>query len=303
MLKEFELSDKIKEILDKDTYLEKRNDGEYCYEFYADYKDELSEDTIIKILNEKNKDDRYDLFNEILFDMYCFSEVDVLDDYVNLITANLSEDDFDVNHDFIFDYLRDLIYFKYPNEHYLNTKVYANLILDVGDANYDFSVNDLRYMEEDVIPDESAILWLAEQQGYSKEQLKKAIFYNDCDNSNFLKTLRREVFDAHYMNALTFLFETTLKDLMDFEKDNTESLIVGKKTNCGLVDYWYGAGGNIEINLEKDVIIPGKFIDSFTIDGGSGQYSINSIYGPNRSIWNGQFKEIKRKDINKNEAC
>lgn len=241
MINELELMEKIIGILDKDSCLEKKNEKEYWYEVYADYRDNLGEESIKEILSKGNRNDKYDCFYEMLNDMYCFSDMDVLDNYVDLVKENLSEEEYEYNSDFIFECLREWIYFEYPSEHYLNTKVCANLILDVGDADYDFSVNDFRYIDENEIPDESAILWLAKQQGYSKEQLKEAVFHDNYNGSEFLKSLSSEVENAHYMNALTFLFETTLKDLMDFDKEEIKSIIVDKKTSCGLVDYWHGA--------------------------------------------------------------
>lgn len=292
MLKK-ELIEKVNEILSGDSYLNKK-DGVYIYEFCPYYNDTISDSDIKLILDKESRDDKFDKFYEIIEDGYEQVRDEVFYEYRSKICSELDNQELEYDNDDIIDYLNEVLYFEYPYSHFMDTTIYANLLLDVGDANYDFSVNDLRFNDDEEIADESAILWVAKQQGYSKEQLQAAIFRGEFGDSKFLETIQEEVDNAYYMNAFTFLFKMTLGELMEFDKENIESIKIDKCTNCGLVDFWYGAGGPIGVVLEKDIEVPSKFIDSFTYDGGRGQHSIDGIYGPTREIWNGSYT-IERK--------
>jgi hypothetical protein len=156
------------------------------------------------------------------------------------------------------------------------------LILDTGDGNYDFTLNNL--FSEKKIANESALLWLAKKQGYTKTQLKAAIFENECGDSKFLKSVRQECANVTtHMNALAFFVKITIKELIEY-KEKSGAVLIKKGTSCGLIDVWNGAGGVLEIQLEKDVKIPKNKIRSFTIDGGDG-YGVDQIYGMSSSFW------------------
>ena len=74
----------------------------------------------------------------------------------------------------------------------------------------------------------------------------------------------------------------TLVDLIDYLEE-PKDIVLDKYTNCGLVDFWNGAGGMLDICLNKEVIIP-KIYVNISIDGGHG-YSIRSIYGMCSTYW------------------
>ena len=69
--------------------------------------------------------------------------------------------------------------YKLPEEHYLDQSVCVNIIVDTGDGNYDFVLNDVyphyngRY--GDIVPEEASVLWLVRQQGFTKRQLNQAL--------------------------------------------------------------------------------------------------------------------------------
>lgn len=294
MLKK-ELIEKVNGMLSGDSYLIKKDDG-YIYEFCAHYNDTISDGDIKLILDKESMNDKFDKFYEIIEEGYEQVRDEVFYEYKSKICSELDNQELEYDNDDLIDYLNEVLCFEYPYSHFMDTTVYANLILDIGDANYDFSVNDLRFNDNEEIADESAILWVAKQQGYSKEQLQAAIFRGEFGGSKFLETIQEEVDNAHYMNAFVFLFKMTLGELMEFDKENIKSIKIEKSTNCGLVDFWYGAGGPIEVVLEKDIEVPSKFIDSFTYDGGRGQYSIYDIYAPTREIWNGSYTVVKKSE-------
>lgn len=106
---------------------------------------------------------------------------------------------------------------------------------------------------------------------------------------------------ASHMMTLTFLVKMSLRDLMKLNqliklqdrdgrhydaRQNPDCgyIIIDKKTTTGLYDPWGGGGSVLEVELDKDVKLPIKFIRSALPDGGDG-YSIEEVYGMCGSAW------------------
>jgi hypothetical protein len=282
----------IENVLEKEFYLRKNNNGVYEDEIYLGYQDEMSNETIKKILESSCPNDK---FYEVIDDVYLNAESDMRGEYINKITFSLDLDDIEYAQDEIQEYIWDYVSISIDYNHFLKQNVRANLILDTGDGNYDFGLNstyNYGYSRDETFEFDpcSSLLWLANQQGYTKEQLENAINNDECLGSAFLSSVSQEVSETtSCMNAVTFFIDTTLGDLLKYTETET-GLVVSKDTNCGLVDYWYGAGGPLGIILEKDVVIPKEFIDSFTMDGNRGSYSVDNIYGLCNDFWNGTVK-------------
>jgi len=289
------LPQNIKEIVDKeiDSYCWKDKDGFYYIEIYADYRDKLGEHNIKKILEYDTKEEAQQIFDEIIWDAYMFSE----DVYIDELTGNIkqayedevpdSENTYYDYEDEIRDYINDQVYIKYPYDHYLNENVCLNVVVDVGDGNYDFTKNELfgcNYTKKG-LKEPSSLVWLMQQQGYSMEQIQKFVDEEDFQGSKFLESVYNECLNtSSCMNALTFFIKATLKEAIEL-KGIEKDIIIPKYINCGLVDFWNGGGSLLEIELEKDVVIPKEYIDSITIDGGRGRYGVGSIYGMMSSFW------------------
>ena len=64
-----------------------------------------------------------------------------------------------------------------------------------------------------------------------------------------------------------------------------------KDAVCGLYDTWNGAGSVLEIDLEKDVVLPLKYVSSSLPDGGRG-WSVANVYGVCSSMWTPTLKKI-----------
>lgn len=273
------------EVLKKECFVNK-DTGRYESTIYVDYRDEIPTDIIKKILACKTSEQKMDMFHEYIYEAYCESEESIFEYIIKDIQKELEFMNMDYTD--IRDYIVDMVDIEYPHEEFLKTKVNANLIVDTGDGESDFILNTASYMEDN-IDDESSIKWLVNQQGYSTEELQKVLFDEDYEIKDvFMKSIYQELIDTtSSMNALTFLIDTTLEELINFDLDKIESVTVSKNSNCGLIDYWNGAGGSLSINLKEDVVIPKKFIDSFTIDGNRGRYGIDSIYGMSEDEWNG----------------
>ena len=308
-----EVKQRIKELF-KGKYPQDTN-GIFYDEIFPDRYDEISEDDLRKIFNSKNPEEAFD---EWIIDAYQFCKDDSLNNVFNMLCKDeiiqeyakkLEDPEFEIRSQ-----LEEVFYVKLPYEHFMNQLVCVDLIVDTGDGNYDYSINQpfASWNGQDAtkVEDESALLWLAKQQGYTKGQLTKALRNKDMGNSKFLKSVLQEVQNVTTgMNCLTFLVRIPLYSLLNLNycisQENPMNdeyhprrskgrgyLIIDANTQCGLYDPWNGAGGTLEIALEKSVKLPFHFIDSAKPDGCRG-YKVSEIYGVSESFWSkDSIKEI-----------
>lgn len=206
-----------------------------------------------------------------------------------------------------YDLMMDHVYFRLPEKHFLDQTFPVNIMLDTGDGNYDYVLNSVypcwygRYGE--TLDDRAGIVWLAKSQGYTRANLQRALRDGDTSGpKGFLASMRAEVANiASHMNTVTFLVEMSLSDLMELNRlirlqdrnghfhDSRKNpycgyIILEKDTVTGLYDPWQGGGSVFEIQLERDVKLPVKYIRSALPDGGDG-YAVESVYGMCGSAW------------------
>lgn len=196
-------------------------------------------------------------------------------------------------------------YVDYDEDYWLGQDVYVNLVVDAGDANYDFTLNqpirswDGQY--EDTFDENSSLLWLVRQQGYKKSEIVSALKSEGYPEDKFLKSVVEEIENtSSHINALVFCVKMTLKrwfELHDaFEQEKAGRvkyhprqskgrgyIVLDKNTTCGLFDSWNGGGSLFEIKLVKDVNLPLRYIYSY--DGDYHTYSIHDVYGVCREPW------------------
>jgi len=274
----------VRTIVEKETYLEKQENGTYRGEIYVDYRDELSSKTIEEISNSGSpREEFYDKVTSFGADDYEYDELlktikrHWIDDEENCYTRS---------QDLISDWVYENVCFDFPYDHYLGQEVNVDILVNTGDGNYDYTLNnfcDCYAKHNEVIDPKSSILWLVRQQGYNKRQLNRAVRKGDYGISRFLKSIHVECENVTtHMNALAFFVKMTLGEFIDY-LETPKDIIVSEKTGCGLYDPWNGAGGPLEIELEKPVTIPSKYVE-LTIDGDRG-YSVDSIYGMRGSFW------------------
>lgn len=313
------MEDLIRVELDKNWEVNKDDGGCYCYEIYADYRDEMDDDTATAILGS---DDPWVAFAEKMDEWYSDCEREARSELEKGIESKLTADGgpypegFTKEESELFeDLMRELVYMKLPEDHFLDQEFCVNIMVDTGDGNYDYTLNSVypcwygRY--EQRLDDKAGIVWLARQQGYTKTQLWKVLRGGDiADPHGFLETMRQEVANcASHMMTLTFLVKMSLRDLMELNRliklqdrnghfwDATKNpdcgyIVIDKKTMTGLYDPWGGGGSVLEIELDKDVRLPVRFIRSALPDGGDG-YSVESVYGMCGSAWaQGEVKQI-----------
>ena len=270
--------------MEKDTYYRKKG-GYWDVEMYADYRDEIGDKEILKILDSS---DRRQAFDELLWDAYSDAEweyrKDIESGFKSYLSNNVDEYDEDDVDNWLEDNFYDLVSIYPDYAHFEKQEVKVVLMLDGGDSNYDYSLNPNYYTNygRDELSDEAGIVWLVKQQGHTKEELVIALDEEQSSNA-FMNSVVEECFNTtSSLNAVTFFGRCELGDLLDYA--DSDNILVRKNAMCGLVDTWYGGGSILEIQLEKDVLIPAKNVGYFGPDGGKG-YSVDSIYGLSGSAW------------------
>ena len=247
--------------------------GALQIEFYASYDDELDRKDINTILDA---DDPNIEFAGKIEDAYIGEYSRTVESLENEVKDAVQMelggvDDID---DIVSDSVAENIIFQYPFEHYLNQEVRVPIMLDTGDAGYDYTLN--RLMAPDAehpshwMHEHSSALWLAKQQGYTEAQLVEALQTENTDDikDEFLRDLCVEMDSVvNRVGQLVFLTKLTVKELLalNMAMKTGEGSITITDPYCGLFDKVNGAGG-MDLSVSKPVEIPVKFIQSAKVD-------------------------------------
>ena len=303
------MQSRLKEII-KTTQYPNENGG---IEMYLDYRDTLENYTLYDIMTADNPRETFDeLISDWTFDGSLYYQ----DELEKEIKNNLTEDEkdfFEENFDEIWEWVKENYYFYYDAEHY-NETVKVNIMLDTGNANSDFTRDNILnycnyYSNGGKDLKDSSILWLARQQKKAG-LLVKAIKGNQTDDK-FVNSCIQELENLpSHMATLTFLVNMKLFDYFDLreamesekklnksyifsERKGKGTITISKDTMCGLFDVWSGGGSQLEIELDKDVVLPIKCIWKAEIETGKSEYgySVDSVYGLVGSAWDGEVKE------------
>lgn len=268
------------------------------YDIYTDYNDELDEDSINDILGSENpKDAFYELINEIYLDTESDIENEVYTDVQDGL--HLSDEDIDYMDDNFFEFMeviKDAIPVNLPYDHFLSHKICADIVIDNGDAETDFSMHtcyphyDARF--HDGLSKESGMMYVANALGYKNKQFKKifheykvARLYGKKEKCKALKEKYPFITSCYHeimeqtssMGAFVICVEVTLKELLDWQEQKKD-ITVPMDVFVGLYDFWNGAGGSFEIKLEKELTISKDKIKWFLPDEAWGT-SKHAIYG------------------------
>lgn len=132
---------------------------------------------------------------------------------------------------------------------------------------------------EDENNETSPLNWLMQTQGYELIDLYDK---DKVENSVFLRTLTSELSD--YQNelngSLVFRFpDIPLEQIFNFEENKENVLVkVGDNVEVGIYDCVYGSGSGMQVELEKDVVIPKDYIQ-ISRTGKSIGYMPSEVYG------------------------
>lgn len=219
------------------------------------------------------------------------------------------------------EYLRDEYDMQVPLDHFMNQKMFVNIMLDAHDeGNRDFVLIQEQYEalcgDEDLadqLSEQSGLTFLVQQQGYTIPELKatmeayRELFYGDHADHNasyderyeaflqthnpFLSSVCQELDNIHnYMNCLTILAKVDMYEFAEMMQPGKE-ITFSKDAMVGVYSPWNGAGSLLEIALEKDLTVSSDKIWDIQIEGAEldNQYSVNTSYGLIQSCW----KDVK----------
>ena len=315
-----ELERKLVKIIES-RYVDQREGNYYGFEVFCDYDEELSDSSLAKI---SRSDYPRSEFNDIMDEWLQNAEDYYYPELIGEIRKELGDEEYDAHEDEIKEWLDEHVYWFMPEKHF-NTEVDVVISLDTGDMNYDFTkCNILNWYGTcdggiGELEEESPIRWLANQQGrlnelqaaLGEEGLDQSTDYQtENGHSKFVKTVVQELQNAcSHMNTLIFLVKMPLFDFFKLreliqseqkenksyyydERKGTKEFVVTKDAMCGLYNIWNGGGSVLEIELEKDVVIPTKAIFDIWIDchgckaNGRG-YDVYDVYGIGSSAFTG----------------
>lgn len=245
-----------------------------------------------------------------VFSAWEYPAIYVINNVLDIVKSRLSDEQGIEIDDEMQEEMEYLLSPEYPIEDYLQEEYEVNLVLDTGDQNTDYGENNFwpHYDSNginDKISKESSLLWLIRQQGRTKTDLRRVfreIARTGKSEDKLLKSVHQEVANASsWMNAVTFLVTMTLEDILrineaiakrdekGFQYDPSKrphvgEIVIPKSCMCGLVDFWNGAGSVLEIELEKDVVLPLRYLRSADPDDWE-HYSVSDVYGMCSSAW------------------
>lgn len=293
------LEEKIREFLDSEyKYILVSNNGYYEYKYEKqDYDDFIREEDIKRILNGKTKEERQDIYYELLNEFGYQLEFDTIDEITSDFCNKYNYEQHDTE---IQDILMNLIYFSYDT--YLDDEYNVNILIDFDkqDVNSDFSnSSNLEKCKN------NNLYTLLKKQGYSKKDYENNLkFLEDNKNeimkdkynydfdkieklggSKFLTSVKEEIDNNQYeyLTSLVVLKKMTLEELINLDK-----ITINTENEIGLFNWHYGSGSLLEIQLEKDFVLDReKDIYHIQVEGSkqSCGYSVNEVYGLINSCW------------------
>ena len=274
-----------RDIIEVNNLADKDGD-EYRVLVFADYDEEIDASKRQQIIQSENPREMFYDALQIGIDQLYSDEIDYMIEQIKSKFDEQIYGDFDLYYDDVRSFLYESITLQMNEKHYLKHQVDVTFIVDVGDGEKDFTLNnfgsnssfpEIFANEIDVIDSKSGILWLIEQQGYSKMQLFNAIKFNRYCGSTLLQSVANELDEVNTsINALTIVKTMTLGDAIDIIetiKEN-ENIEFEKETRLGSFDFIGGSGSDMNIQLEEKLIIPTKFIK--VQDSG---ISVSDVYG------------------------
>ena len=291
----------------------------YCdsnkrYSIYWDYRDSLSPNMLRSAHENASKEgygSAYDYLENKLYEMnseyenYFLNNIrddadktqdqNLIDELTRIDDTELTNDLESVGYNGLDVNLKDLlkntsikvnILFATPNEAKANM---TNITYSLGD---NFHLCNLKNIDGF----DNALTYLIHQQGHTIEEYDKSRTENPggfrTTSISFIDSVANEIVNtpSFGMSALTALIELDGEGILTFfDKLHDEKgyLQFSPDTEIGLFNPWQGAGGLLEINLEKPFVVPASMVFDFQMEGETLKFqnSVDQVYGLVGSVW------------------
>lgn len=292
-----------------------KNHYPHGYDVYREYNDNLGQDTILSYLEQK---DPMEAFYEDVSEMYGEYNSWIFSDVYNDIENDMTEEEvrfMEENEEACKDVVYENLDVNFPYDDFLDEKICCDIVIDNGDANTDFNAHTISPCYEadftknrSNLSRESGMMLIAKLQDYRIKDFRK--IFNACRYADtygktekmkdlnrkypFITSCYREIKESTGpLTAFVLCVKTTLREVLAWNTEKTDLRISKNIDACGLYDYWNGAGSNLEIHLEKDIVIPKEKIFRFVPDFYWGNYSIEECYGMTSETWT-TMQEIEK---------
>lgn len=297
------------------SWLKPQEDGTFTCELFANYDDSISPESLQKICASC---DPYLAFREHLERIYEDVETKEREELVQAVLDSIEDADLceDIE-DEIWEKTTEIIFWEPPEDHYLKQEVCVDIQVDTGTGCCGF----YEIMNDGTLDPQAGLLWLAKQQGYTEADIQRFLHGETAraPESALLRSVKREVEEATYRdNILTFLVKMTVRQLIDLAAavklqerngkfyDATKipdcgTITLSASTWCGLYNPWNGSGGSLDLELEKDVVLPIRYIHDLVLEhngrGDYGKYLIMDAYGMCAIAWKNTVVAIEPIDL------
>lgn len=138
---------------------------------------------------------------------------------------------------------------------------------------------------------DNALTYLIHQQGHTVEEVFTVCDSRETD-SDFIGTVIDEMDNAsERMPQVTVLVSASgeeLLDLLNCIAKKEENLEISEEARAGLFDSWIGVVSGLEIQLEKNLIIPADMVQNLQIEGAGREnrnVTVRELYGLMDSAW------------------
>lgn len=291
-----------------------KNHYPHGYDVYREYNDNLGQDMILSCLEQE---DPMEAFYEHVNEMYGDYNSWIFSDVYNDIENDMTEEEarfMEENEEACKDVVYENLDINLPYDDFLDEKICCDIVIDNGDANTDFNAHTISPCYEadftknrSNLSRESGMMLIAKLQDYRIKDFRK--IFNACRYADtYGKTEKMKDLNRKYpfitscykeikestgpLTAFVLCVKTTLREMLAWNTEKTDLRISKNIEACGLYDYWNGAGSNLEIHLEKDIVIPKekvyRFVPDFYWD-----YSIEECYGVTSEMWT-TMQEIEK---------
>ena len=248
--------------------------------------------------------DLYDEEYEVAYENATYDEIEYFQEtYQNLTTI-------DYNFESILNDIKidEVVIFVTPNgedveDSFRDFKIFENNNGVLSPSNFsEITLEEALLELEDENERPNPLNWLIQTQGY---ELTDLYDNSKIQNSSFLKSLTTEICDYEddLSGNLAFRFpEVPFNEVFEFEDNNTNLFVkASDNIEVGIFNCVYGSGSGMQIELEKDLVIPKEFIQ-VSRTGKSIGYMPADVYGymeGETSLRKTEEPTIKLKEINK----
>ena len=314
----------IDEAVKELHYVAHDENGQAYIEIYADYRE--TNEGLLKPAYENRRlgfDDKdnpdYALIDMLhgTIDGWYTDEVARME---NEILEKAGFDYLDDKADELLEYMRETYPIQPDYDHFMKEEVPINIMLglpeersrDFGTIRDQISVllnKDLTPTEREAsLEEETGLRWLVMQQGHTMKELDETLqayleFWDSPEAEDlkydqkyekfksthdpFLTSVCQEVLNtSNYMNTMTVLTKMSLTDFAEFMKPGKE-IVLPKDSMVGIFNPWNGGGSTLEIELQKELVVPSSLVYDIQVEGVKPdyQYTVDDVYGLVGSCW------------------